>query len=361
MQKVIDKTITSRDDNQKAVAQTVINPESMYLFEYNNDKMMFDLASGMVVELSDFAYDFIALCSRKDWPGVIRTIQKQHHGVSIGELRKTLEQLKAKGLFTDPPEFDEKAQEERIQALWQHHPYRLQLVISQSCNLSCVYCYMEKNQSNAKKMLMSRKQAFQAVDHLIERSGRRHNLQVTFFGGEPLLNFQRIKDVVKYCKEAEQKYNKEFMFELITNGTLLDGEIADFVIEHDMLLFVSLDGWRGMHNKQRPSINGKDYHEKILRNAKRMDREYKKRKSRYTVKVRANLTPGFRDVKKVVAFFQAHGFSTIGISAIQDLAYSEGKTPGALSKEQMKDIEKASNEMLTEGLERIKQDKRTGP
>jgi uncharacterized protein len=220
---------------------------------------------------------------------------------------------------------------------------------------------MEKNESNAKKMLMSREQAFQAVDHLIERSGRRHNLQVTFFGGEPLLNFQRIKDVVQYCKEAEQKNNKIFMFELITNGTLLDGEIADFVIENDMLLFVSLDGWREMHNKQRPNINGKDYHERILRNAKRMDREYKKRKSKYTVKVRANLTPEFHDVRKVVDFFQSNGFSTIGMSAIQDLPYSEGKTPGALSREQMKYIEKVSEEMLVEGFGRIKQDERTGP
>jgi uncharacterized protein len=333
----------------------------MHLFECDGDKMLFDVASGMVVELNDFAYEFLELCRTKDWPKVVQTIQKQYPGVSIGELRETLDQLKAKGLFQPPSEFSQKQQEERIQALWEHHPYRLQLVVAQSCNLSCVYCYMEKNQSNARRLLMSRQQTFQAVDHLIQRSGRRRNLQITFFGGEPLLNFQCIKEVVRYCKDAEQKHKKKFIFELITNGTLLDGEIADFVLEHDMLLFVSLDGWKEMHNKQRPSISGKDYYERIFCNAKRMDREYKKRKSKYTVKVRANLTPEFCNVKRVVDFFESHGFTTIGISAIQDLPYSEYKTPGALSKEQMEELEEASNEMLMGGFERIREGKPASP
>jgi uncharacterized protein len=335
MEALTDKTVITNQGNQNIPDRTAISSNCIHLFEYNNDKMLFDIASGMVVELSDFAYEFIDLCQNKDWPEVASILQRKYPSLSLEEMKVTLDKLRTKGLFWTPPEFNEKAQEERIQALWQHHPCRLQLVISQSCNLSCVYCYMENNQSNARKVFMSREQAFQAVDHLIKRSGRRRSLQVTFFGGEPLLNFAVIKNVVQYCKECEQKYNKKFIFELITNGTLLDGEIADFVIENNMLLFVSLDGWKEMHNKQRPSISGKDYHETILRNAMRMDREYKKRKSKYTVKVRANLTPEFRDVKAVVDFFKSHGFTTIGISAIQDLHYSEGKTPGALSKEQM--------------------------
>jgi len=361
MQTLTDKAVTTGQEDQRNRAQSVINPDRVHLFEYNNDKMLFDIASGMVLELNDFAYEFLDICRTKHWPEVTNLLRRKYPDVSVEEMKVILDQLKAKGLFARLPEFDEKAQEERIQALWEHHPYRLQLVISQSCNLSCVYCYMENNQSNARKLLMGREQAFQAVDHLTERSGRRHNLQVTFFGGEPLLNFRRIKEVVQYCKEAEQKYNREFVFELITNGTLLDGKIADFVIENDMLLFVSLDGWRQMHNKQRPSISGKDYHERILSNAKRMDREYKKRKSKHTVKVRANLTPEFCDVEAVINFFQSHGFTTIGISAIQDLPYSEGKTPGALSKEQMKELEETSNEMLMEGFKHFKQGKRAGP
>jgi len=323
--------------------------------------MIFDIASGMVLEVTDFVYEAIDLCRKKDWPGVTSELQKRYPAVSSEELVSALDQLRAKGLFKSPPEFGQKQQEERIELLWRHHPCRLQLVISQSCNLSCIYCYMENNQSNARKVLMSKKQAFQAVDHLIERSGRRRNLQVTFFGGEPLLNFPIVKEVVHFCKECEKKHGKNFVFELITNGTLLEGDIADFVIEHDMLLFVSLDGWRQMHNKQRPSINGQDYHGRILRNAKRMDSEYKTRKSKYPVKVRANLTPEFHDVNAVVHFLQSHGFTTIGISAIQDLAYSEGRTPGALSKEQMQQLEAASNDMLTKGFEDIVRGKRTGP
>ena len=208
MQTLVDKKTTQ--ENQKRSAETVINPDCVHLFEYNNDKMIFDLASGMVLELTDFAYEFLNLCRKKDWPEVTCAIQKKCPGVSVGELEVTLDQLKANGLFKAPPQFREKAQEERVETLWQHHPCRLQLVLSQSCNLSCIYCYMEKNQSNARRVLMSKEQAFQAVDHLVNRSGRRRNLQVTFFGGEPLLNFSVIKDVVQYCRECEKRYNKSY-------------------------------------------------------------------------------------------------------------------------------------------------------
>lgn len=169
--------VTSRG-YQATFADTVINPDCVHLFEYNKDKMIFDIASGMVLEVTDFVYEAIDLCRKKDWPGVTSELQKRYPGVSSEELVSALDQLRAKGLFKSPPEFGQKQQEKRIDILWRHHPYRLQLVISQSCNLSCLYCYMENNESNARKLLMRKKQALQAVDHLIERSGRRRNLQI---------------------------------------------------------------------------------------------------------------------------------------------------------------------------------------
>lgn len=339
---------------------TVIHSQSVHLFEYNDDKMLFDVASGVVVELSDFAYEFIYLCTKQSWPEVISFLQVKYPSLSVQEIKVTLEQLKAKGLFKVPPEFDEKAQKERIQVLWRHHPRRLQLVISQSCNLKCIYCYMENNDSNSRKCIMSKEQAFQAVNHLIKRSGRRRNLQVTFFGGEPLLNFPVIKDVVRYCKECQQKHNKKFIFELITNGTLLDGEIADFVIKNDMLLMISIDGWKEMHNKQRSSVNGQDYYDKILLNAKRMIDERRKGNLSNPVKIRANLTPDFYNVKEVVSFFQSQGFTTIGISCIQNLPYLEF-TVGSLSSEQQEDFSVIIQTMFQDGFEQIRQGKKAGP
>jgi len=339
----------------------VIDPDTVHLFEHNGDKMMLDIASGMVVEFSDFAYEFLSLCVGKTWPEVIRIVGDKYPGVTAEQMRETLDGLKARGLFKRPRRFSDWHREQRIRQLWQHRPRRLQLVIAQCCNLSCVYCYMEKNQSNARRLLMSREQAFQALDHLIKRSGRRRDLQVTFFGGEPLLNFERIKEVVQYSKEMEKKHHKQFIFELITNGTLLGGEIAEFVSEHDMLLFVSLDGWKEMHNKQRPSISGEDHHETILKNAQYMDQEYKRRKSRNTVKVRANLTPEFHDVKAVVEYLESRGFTTIGISAIQDLPYSEGRTPGALPQEQALELGNDIEQMLLRGFERVKAGKSPSP
>ena len=221
---------------------------------------------------------------------------------------------------------------------------------------------VEQNESNDRHVLMTEAQAFQAVDHLVQRSGKRRSLQITFFGGEPTLNFDLIKKVVAYCnEEVAPRHNKSFIFELITNGILLSGEIADFVSEHDFLLFVSLDGWREMHNTQRPAINGEDYHETILQNAICMDRAYKSRHSRCIVKVRANLTAAYPDARAVADYLESHGFSNVGVAGIFDMPSSEVPTPGALTQEQLARMEREMEDLFLETLRCVQEGRRPSP
>ena len=339
------------------------DPGTYHLFEYQGDKMLFDLRTGVLLELNEFAYDFLSLCrEHADTNALQHAFVKRYPSVPFREAWKAIEDLSAQGLFRHPRKFTTRDMESYIQTLWRHHPRRLQLVIAQHCNLKCTYCYMEQNESNDRHVLMTEAQAFQAVDHLVQRSGRRRDLQITFFGGEPTLNFDLIKKVVAYCnEEVAVRHNKTFIFELITNGTRLSGEIADFVNKHDFLLFVSLDGWREMNNTQRPAVNGQDYHETILRNAIRMDRLYKKRHARSTVKVRANLTAAYPDAEAVTKYFESHGFTNIGVAGIFDMPGFESPTPGALTDEQLAHMKQEPQALILDTLHRIQADKRVSP
>lgn len=339
------------------------DPGTYHLFECRGDKLLFDLRTGVLLELNDFAYDFLSLCrEHADIGALQQAFAKRYPGLPFRKAWKAVEDLSAQGLFRQPRRFTTREMEKYIQTLWRHHPRRLQLVIAQHCNLRCTYCYMEQNESNERHVFMTEEKAFEAVDHLVLRSGRRRDLQITFFGGEPTLNFDLIKKVVAYCnEEVGPRHNKTFMFELITNGTLLSGEIADFVNAHDFLLFVSLDGWREMHNAQRPAVDGRDYHETILQNAIRMDRLYKKRRARSIVKVRANLTTAYPDAKAVTDYLESYGFTNVGVAGIFDQPSCQSPTPGALTDEQLAQVKQETQDLVLETLRRIQNDERVAP
>ena len=256
--------------------------------------------------------------------------------------------------------FDLDSQQKNIDGLWLHKPRRLQLFLAQMCNLACRYCYAGNNGSNAKHILMNWDVAKASVDYLVRKSGNRPNLQITFFGGEPLLNFKVLKRVVQYCENVSKRSNKRFVFELITNGTLLNKEIADYVAGRDFLLFISIDGYREMHNYQRPSVDGADYYDTILTNAKYAVNKYRKLKSKKKVKIRANMTPEFHDVRRVAKYLESQGFNKIGIAAIQPMPF-EDCTPCALSEQQLDKLEGEYDEITLEALFSLENGERLSP
>lgn len=140
---------------------------------------------------------------------------------------------------------------------------RIALFVAQDCNMSCVYCYGHGGVYD-KKGMMTAEMAFRAVDWLIRNSFEAKDINIGFFGGEPLLNFGLIKQVVSYAKERAAEAGKHVHFSITTNGSLLTDEIIKLLKDEDVEVLVSFDGPAEYQNSKRPFANGKDSHDKVV-------------------------------------------------------------------------------------------------
>lgn len=138
------------------------------------------------------------------------------------------------------------------------------LHIAHDCNLACKYCFAGEGEYHGKRELMSYEVGRKALDFLVESSGSRRNLEVDFFGGEPLMNFEVVKQLVEYGRSIEEKYNKKFRFTLTTNGILLNDEILEFANKEMGNLVLSLDGRKEVHNLMRPRRGGQESYDDIV-------------------------------------------------------------------------------------------------
>lgn len=138
------------------------------------------------------------------------------------------------------------------------------LLIAHDCNMKCEYCFADEGCFGGERNWMSEDIAKSAIDFLIEKSGSRHNLEVDFFGGEPLLNFGVVKKTVEYARSLEQKHNKTFRFTITTNGVLLDDEKIDFINREMSNVVMSLDGRKEIHDRIRTKKDGSGTYDSIV-------------------------------------------------------------------------------------------------
>lgn len=153
------------------------------------------------------------------------------------------------------------------------------LNIAHDCNLRCEYCFAAKGDFGRGRMLMPLEIGKKAIDFLIQNSGSRHNLELDFFGGEPLMNFDVVKQVVEYAREEEKKYNKKFRFTITTNGLLLTDDKIDFINREMSNVVLSLDGRKEVNDRLRVRVNGKGCYDQIVPHyqklvAQRGDKDY---------------------------------------------------------------------------------------
>ena len=153
------------------------------------------------------------------------------------------------------------------------------LNVAHTCNLDCDYCFASQGKYQGERALMSEEVAKSSVDFLIENSGSHHNLDIDFFGGEPMLNMDVVKATVDYAKEQGEKHDKNFRFTFTTNGMLLDDESIDYLNETMDNVVLSLDGRKEIHDALRHTINGKGSYDTIVPRFqdfvdKRGDKEY---------------------------------------------------------------------------------------
>ncbi len=238
----------------------------VHQYKNNGYNIVLDVCSGSVHVVDDLVYDVIALYEELNREEIAEKLP-QYSKEDIFEACDEIAILKEAGqLFTEDVYkdaiIDFKQRKTVVKALCLH--------IAHDCNLACKYCFAEEGEYHGDRSLMSYEVGKKALDFLIANSGNRVNLEVDFFGGEPLMNFQVVKDLVAYGRSQEKEHNKKFRFTLTTNGMLLDDEIMEFANKEMANVVLSVDGRKEVHDYMRPTRNGKGSYDLIIDKFKTM-------------------------------------------------------------------------------------------
>ena len=283
----------------------------VHQYKLNGYNIVLDTASSSVHAVDDVAYDIIEMY-KTHTPEQITTEICKKYGVSVAEVKECLDdiaELEATGqLFThdeyESLAIDFKKRNTVVKALCLH--------IAHSCNLNCEYCFAAQGKYHGKDSLMSFETGKRALDFLIENSGTRRNLEVDFFGGEPLLNFEVVKQLVKYARSIEKEHNKNFRFTLTTNGVLIDDDVIDFCNAEMDNVVLSLDGRKEIHDFSRKDIGGAGSYDKILPKFK----EFVKRRGEKSYYMRGTFTSRNPDFVKDILHMADLGFKELSMEPV---------------------------------------------
>lgn len=226
--------------------------------------IVMDICSGAIHAVDDVTYDLIEAYESEEKDAIVSKLSKQYElpAEEILEIYDDITELKEAGKLFTKDTFEPMAGE--LKARTSGVVKALCLHIAHTCNLNCSYCFASQGKYHGDRALMSFEVGKRALDFLVENSGTRHNLEVDFFGGEPLMNFQVVKDLVAYARSIEKEKNKNFRFTLTTNGMLVDDDVIDFANKEMSNVVLSLDGRKEIHDKYRVDYAGNGSWEKIV-------------------------------------------------------------------------------------------------
>ena len=237
----------------------------IHQYKLGGYNIVLDVCSGSVHVVDDVAYDIIALFEEKTREEVLRAMEERFPEISpedIAECYAQVRSLKDAGKLFAPDTFAAMAGQLKqktagvVKALCLH--------VAHTCNLNCAYCFASQGKYHGDRAVMSYEVGRQALDFLMENSGTRRNLEVDFFGGEPLMNFQVVKDLVAYARSVEKEKGKNFRFTLTTNGVLVDDEVIRWANRECSNVVLSLDGRKEIHDRYRVDYAGNGSWEKIV-------------------------------------------------------------------------------------------------
>ena len=240
----------------------------IHQYKLNGYNIVLDICSGAVHAVDDIAYDIIALYETESKEEIINAMCDKYlsdNDVTKEDIEECYDQvteLKEQGKLFVPDTFAPMAGELKkktsgvIKALCLH--------IAHTCNLNCSYCFASQGKYHGERALMSFETGKRALDFLVENSGTRRNLEVDFFGGEPLMNFDVVKQLVAYARSIEKEKNKNFRFTLTTNGVLIDDDVIDFANREMSNVVLSLDGRKEIHDRFRVDYAGNGSFDKIV-------------------------------------------------------------------------------------------------
>ena len=237
----------------------------VHIFEVNKAIFALDTESGILHRIDQTAKDVLDKMIAGESTEVIIASYSPDQRADIADLLCEIASLKeSQQLFTEAvvTGFQPKLADTVVKALCLH--------IAHDCNMRCSYCFAESGEYKVgKREFMTPEVGKAAVDFLINQSQTRHNLEMDFFGGEPLMNFNTIKEIVSYANQKALEFDKNIRYTLTTNGLLLNDAVINFALEHNIQLIMSHDGRPEMHNQMRPLAGGQPSYEKVTKNFQR--------------------------------------------------------------------------------------------
>jgi len=299
----------------------------VHQYKLNGYNIVIDAFSGSVHCVDDIAFDIIEMYETKSKEKLVEIILKKYDQASRDEVLsciKDIEKLKAdKMLFCEDLYADKadtlKSKNNVVKALCLH--------VAHICNLNCSYCFASQGKYQGEKAIMSFEVGKQALDFLIKNSGDRTNLEVDFFGGEPLMNFDVVKELVAYARSREKDTKKRFRFTLTTNGMLIDDDVIDFCNKEMNNVVLSLDGRREVHDRFRKDYQGHGSYDVIVPKFQ----DFVKKRGEKSYYIRGTYTHSNLDFTKDIFHMADLGFRELSMEPV----VCPPNDPYALTKEDL--------------------------
>ena len=316
--------------------------QMIHKFEYKGIRLVLDVNSGAVHIIDELIWDLLDYGPQFSW----KEIQKKLGGkYSLNSLKEGLSEInqliEADMLYTcwNPEDKPVMQGEPVIKAMCLHAAH--------DCNLRCSYCFASTGDFKGERGLLDLETGKKALEFLIKHSGHRKNLEVDFFGGEPLMNFKVVKQLVEYGRELEKKHNKQFRFTITTNGLLLDDEILDYINKEFVNVVISIDGRPEVHDHLRKTRAGTGSYDHIVPKAIKLADT----RGQTDYYVRGTFTKHNKDFDRDVLHLADLGFKQISIEpvvAAEDEEYH-------LSTDDLPEINQAYDRLAEAYIERRKQ------
>ncbi len=319
----------------------------IHQYKNNGYNIVMDVCSGSVHVVDEVTYDAIALYENEEREVVAAKLKELYPSLTDEEIKEVLDEIdelrEQELLYTEDVYkdyvIDVKKRTTIVKALCLH--------IAHDCNLACKYCFASEGEYHGDRALMSFEVGKKALDYLLENSGSRRNLEVDFFGGEPLMNFKVVKDLVAYGRSKEEEYNKKFRFTLTTNGVLLNDDVIDFCNKEISNVVLSLDGRKEVNDKMRPFPNGKGSYDIIV---PKFLNFFKKRgeKDYY---IRGTFTHNNLDFASDVLHYADLGFDKMSMEPV----VAPPEAPYAIREEDIPKIKEEYDKLAVEFIKRKKE------
>ncbi|MDP4145564.1 MAG: thioether cross-link-forming SCIFF peptide maturase [Bacillota bacterium] len=282
----------------------------IHKFVQDNDYYVVDVNTGTVHSIDEMVYDLLDEEQLKSKEELVKLFSYKYSEEEINEVYdEILELIKEEMLYT-PDLYEDIARNSTKGASFIK---ALCLNIVHDCNLRCQYCFADEGEYKGCRKSMSIEVGKKAIDFVIKHSGPRKNIEIDLFGGEPLMVFNNIKEIVEYAKEQEKIYNKNIRFTMTTNATLLNDEIMDYLDKNMGNIVLSIDGRKEVNDKVRVRVDGSGSYDKILPNIKKMVERRDKTKQYYA---RGTFTRNNTDFFEDIMHLANEGFDEISVEPV---------------------------------------------